>query len=422
MPFTSKQLEKFAKKHGVSLDTVSPPDFSERRKTLESLLAQQNVPFPVTKDHALSYLENSHLPFSLGTLSDKSISLGEYQNHQDYNSLSFEDHLSWACLIANQKETKERYACIEYLRGENAFPIKSSVIPDYHILNARLYQQTGWQLATVSTIIPSSLFFQCHRHKFFPVTTFMRPLGTDYLEEPDIGHDLAGHIATFTIPQVAEIMKNHGIAHERIFENMKKQLLKAKNEEEIDSIKLDAEELLVYAGRIYWFTVEFGLVMQNDRLTAFGAGILSSPSETPHSIESAEATRILIDPNLDRDLLRLATTDYSINEYQKTYFVLRDFESLTSITPERIIEIVTEAKSLPHLGWRDIIDSDQVITSGTDAMAPNDKYESLARGIPLDDTSKAVAERNIKWAASKSRPAGQAAKLFLASIPLTPDL
>tara|TARA_B110000196_G_scaffold120224_1_gene104270 strand:- start:593 stop:1855 length:1263 start_codon:yes stop_codon:yes gene_type:complete len=416
MPFTSKQLKRFAKKHGISLDTVSPPDFSERRKTLESLLAQQNIPFPVTREHALSYLESSHLPFSLGTLSDKSISLGKYQNHQDYNSLSFEDHLSWACLIANQKETKERYACIEYLRGEDAFPIKSSVIPDYHILNARLYQQTGWQLATVSTIIPSSLFFQCHRHKFFPVTTFMRPLGTDYLEEPDIGHDLAGHIATFTIPQVAEIMNNHGIAHERIFESMKKQLLKAKNEEEIDSIKLDAEELLVYAGRIYWFTVEFGLVMQNDRLTAFGAGILSSPSETPHSIESAEATRILIDPNSDRDLLRLATTDYSINEYQKTYFVLKDFESLTSLTPERIIDVVTEAKHLPHLGWRDILDSDHVISRGTDSMSPNEKYEKLANRIPLDEASTRVALRNIGMPEYNPQRLGPAAKLLLDSI------
>jgi hypothetical protein len=193
-------------------------------------------------------------------------------------------------------------------------------------------------------------------------------------------------------------------------------LLKAKNEEEIDSIKLDAEELLVYAGRIYWFTVEFGLVMQNDRLTAFGAGILSSPSETPHSIESAEATRILIDPNSDRDLLRLATTDYSINQYQKTYFVLKDFESLTSLTPERIIDVVTEAKHLPHLGWRDILDSDHVISRGTDSMSPNEKYEKLANGIPLDEASTRVALRNIGMPEYNPQRLGPAAKLLLDSI------
>jgi len=172
----------------------------------------------------------------------------------------------------------------------------------------------------------------------------------------------------------------------------------------------------LYAGRIYWYTVEFGLVMQNERLSAFGAGILSSPSETPYSIESAEATRILIDPRSDRDLLRLATTDYSINEYQKTYFVMKDFKSLSSLTPERIIDVVTEAKYLPHLGWRDILDSDHVISRGTDSMPPNEKYEMLANGIPLDEASTRVALRNIGMPEYNPQRLGPAAKLLLNSI------
>lgn len=420
MSFTSEQLEGFAKKHGVILNTVSPLDFKERKHLLENLVHQTDVPFPIAQDRATSYVERSLQPFGIGTLSKATIDLGAFQNHQDYNSLTFEDHLSWACLINDQKETKELYACTEYLGGEDTFPINGSVIPDYHMLNARLYQQTGWQLATVSTIIPSSLFFHCHRHKFFPVTTFMRPLGTDYLEEPDIGHDLAGHIATFTIPQVAEVMNNHGLAHERISSNMEKELLHVQDENQAAMLKQEAEELLLYAGRIYWYTVEFGLVMQNERLSAFGAGILSSPSETPYSIESTEATRILIDPSSDRDLLRLATTDYSINEYQKTYFVMKDFKSLSSLTPERIIDVVTEAKYLPHLGWRDILDSDHVISRGTDSMPPNEKYEMLANGIPLDEASTRVALRNIGMPEYNPQRLGPAAKLLLNSISPTP--
>ena len=419
MSFSNSELESFAVKHGVTLDTVAPPNSEERHKALKQLLQNNDVPFPISQENAGPYLDNSHKPFGIGTLSEENIDLGEYQNYQDYNSLTFEEHLSWACLIKDQKETKERYACKEYLQGEDSFPIKGTTIPDYHFLNARLYQQTGWQLATVSTIIPSSLFFHCHRHRFFPVTTMMRSLGTDYLEEPDIGHDLAGHIATFTIPQVAQVMNNHGVAHEWISEQMRKELISAKTQEESERVTSEAEQLLLYAGRIYWFTVEFGLVMQENEMVAFGAGILSSPGETPYSIESPKATRILIDPTSDRDLLRLAATDYLIDEYQKTYFVMKDFESLSSITPERILSVIEEAKHIPHLGWRDIVEGDNVINSGAEAMTPGEKFQKLSQGRPIDEASKRVALRNLELAESQPDEAfalSPSGKLLLESI------
>ena len=395
MSFPATELEKFAKKHDVSLQSVTPLTSDERMSALEALLTETDVPFPISQSKASAYLNASHRPFKVGTLSDKTIDLSEYSNHQDYEALTFEEHLSWACLIKDQRATKHQYACKEYLWGEDIFPINGTVIPDYHFLNARLYQQTGWQLATVTTIIPSSLFFRCHRYRFFPVTNFMRPLGTDYLEEPDIGHDVAGHIATFTIPQVAEVMNNHGVAHERILEAMKLRLKSAKTEKEKTEIVQESELLSLYAGRIYWFTVEFGLVMQDERLVAFGAGILSSPGETPYSVDSKEASRILIDPTSDRDLLRLATTDYLIDEYQKTYFVMKDFESLSSITPERILSIVEEAYHLPHLGWRDVLEDDVLINVGSEAMAPHKKYELVSRNEPIDEASRRVVLRNI---------------------------
>ena len=225
--------------------------------------------------------------------------MGKYANSQNYENYTFEEHLSWAVLVAEQQKTKHKFACREYLNGEALFEIGSSAIPDYYLLNARIFQQTGWQLATVNEIIPAELFFTCHSRCFFPVTTFMRPLGTDYLEEPDIGHDVAGHVATFTIPAVAQVMQHHGEARNLIYAERDEKIKSAGDDlAEIEAIKQEADDLLKYAGRIYWFTVEFGLVMQEGEVRDFGAGILSSPGETVYSVGSPEPNRILIDLSL----------------------------------------------------------------------------------------------------------------------------
>jgi len=168
--------------------------------------------------------------FGIGSLSGETVDLREFGNTQNYTAYTLEEHLSWACLIADQQHTKREFACEEYLEGEEVFEIGDSVIPDYYILNARIYQQTKWQLATVSMIIPAELFFTCHSLRFFPVTTFMRPLGVDYLEEPDIGHDVAGHVATFTIPAVADVMKHHGDARDMIYAERNEKIKAADSE------------------------------------------------------------------------------------------------------------------------------------------------------------------------------------------------
>jgi phenylalanine-4-hydroxylase len=327
------------------------------------------------------------------------VDISGYENQQIYESLTLQDHLSWACLVSDQQATKHQYACREYLLGEEMFEIGGNVIPDYYVLNARIYQQTGWQLATVSEIIPAEVFFHCHSRKFFPVTTFMRPLGTDYLQEPDVGHDVAGHVATFTIPQVAQVMENHGLANDLIRREADEKLVSAKSEVERLQINADAKELLLYAGRMYWFTVEFGLVLQQGQLRAFGAGILSSPGETRYSVESPRSNRILIDPADDRDLLRLATTDYLISEFQKTYFVMKDFESLTSLTPERILRIVRIATRLPHHTWREIAPGDDVMNVGLAVASPNEKYYRLIANQPLDECLRRTAIRNLRLCA-----------------------
>ncbi|MFY7969625.1 MAG: hypothetical protein ACOVNV_11060, partial [Pirellulaceae bacterium] len=217
--FELDRLQQIAQRHGVAWDQVQPRSLEERVRDLSDTLQRMDVPFPIDPSRGRLYLAAAKAgrPFEQGTLGEDLVDLGEYHNQQHYDRYTVEEHLSWAVLVAEQQKTKHQYACREYLDGEHTFAIGGSVIPDYYLLNARIYQQTGWQLATVSTIIPAELFFTCHSKRFFPVTTFMRPLEQDYLQEPDIGHDVAGHVSTFTIPVVAHVMQHHGVARNLIY-------------------------------------------------------------------------------------------------------------------------------------------------------------------------------------------------------------
>lgn len=398
MTVIDKSLVEIAQRHGVDVENVSPASKAERLEQLGSILNRTDVPFPVAEDRAKAYFElaEQRQPFGIGSLGPDTVDLSDYENFQTYENYSFEEHLSWACLIADQQTTKHQYACREYLEGEKIFEIGGSVIPDYYVLNARIYQQTGWQLATVNMIIPAELFFTCHAKRFFPVTTFMRPLEQDYLEEPDIGHDVAGHVATFTIPAVANVMKYHGEARNLIYAERDEKLAQASTDDDRARIKAEAEELLTYAGRIYWFTVEFGLVMQDGQVRDFGAGILSSPGETVYSVDDDESNRVLIDPECDNDLLRLATTDYLISEFQKTYFVMSSFKQLESLTPERILWASKMALKLPHSTWREILPGDRVINVGSVIYSPNEKYIRLMGGQEMDECLTRTAIRNLR--------------------------
>ncbi|MCP4079922.1 MAG: hypothetical protein P8I27_06305 [Pirellulaceae bacterium] len=406
-----------------ALQSAQPSSRSSRLKMLKEILGNQRTPYPIDADTARRYYAQaeSGKGFGIGSLSGETVDLAEYVNVQDYESLSPDDHLSWARLIEEQQSTKHRFACEEYLAGEKLFEIGGNAIPDYYLLNARIYQQTGWQLATVSKIIPAEVFFHCHSHKFFPVTTFMRPLGTDYLEEPDIGHDIAGHVATFTIPQVAQVMNNHGLANDLIHHEKEAKLKLAKSACERDAILKEATELLLYAGRLYWFTVEFGLVLQNNKLKAFGAGILSSPGESKFSVDSLESNRILIDLRDDRDLLRLATTDYLISEYQKTYFVLRDFDALDSLTPERILSTVHAAKNLPHHTWRELVPGDTVLNVGATMMSSLEKYYRLLADQDSDPCIRRTAIRNLRMYANGIATNRSRDVAFLKELPTVPS-
>ena len=395
--------DAIAKRHNVNLSDVEPASKEIRIERLKEVLARTDVPFPIDAELAKNYLAayEANEPFTIGNLGPNTVDLHKFANKQVYEDYTFEEHLSWACLVSEQQQTKHKFACREYLSGEAMFEIGGAVIPDYYMLNARIYQQTQWQLATVNMIIPAELFFTCHSLKFFPVTTFMRPLGEDYLEEPDIGHDVAGHVATFTIPSVAQVMVNHGLARDMIYEERAERIENAGSDEvAVEAAKAWADELLTYAGRIYWFTVEFGLVLQDGKVRDFGAGILSSPGETIYSIDDPESNRVLIDPSCDQDLLRLATTDYLISEFQKTYFVMKNFDLLNSLTPERIFATAKKAMELPHYTWREVVPGDDTINVGSIVTSPNEKYFRLMTDQPIDVCLTRAAIRNLRMYAN----------------------
>lgn len=398
---SSTDFPRIAARHNVDLNQVKPLHLDERLAVLKATLQRVDVPYPIDAVRGEQYYAQAAAgnPFAVGTLSATRVDLGQYFNQQFYDQYSMEDHLSWACLIAEQQRTKHRYACREYLEGERIFAIGGTVVPDFYLLNARIYQQTGWQLATVNTIIPAELFFTCHSNRFFPVTTFMRPLEQDYLEEPDIGHDVAGHVSTFTIPVVAKLMQAHGLARDLIYAERDQRMQGVNNPEELAKIQAKADELLFYAQRIYWFTVEFGLVMESSSVRAFGAGILSSPGETAYSIDSVKPNRILIDPSNDQDLIRIVTTDYLISEFQKTYFVMKSFDTLASLTPERIVWAARQADRLPHFTWREIAPGDTILNVGTEVTGPNEKYYRWLAKAPMDESLSRSAQRNLKMAA-----------------------
>ncbi|MCH2183236.1 MAG: hypothetical protein MK108_14650, partial [Mariniblastus sp.] len=173
MSTVDKDLAKIAARHGVDLAEVQPGARSTRLEALQEVVARTDVPHPIAPDNQARYLADCQAgkPFGIGSLSDETVDLGQYADFQEYEKYSLPEHVSWACLVADQQRTKHEFACREYLSGESIFEIDRSVIPDYYLLNARIYQQTGWQLATVNMIIPAELFFTCHSRRFFPVTT-----------------------------------------------------------------------------------------------------------------------------------------------------------------------------------------------------------------------------------------------------------
>jgi phenylalanine-4-hydroxylase len=225
----------------------------------------------------------------------------DYTVEQQWSGYSEEDHAIWALLYRRQSELLPRYAAPQVVAGLATLRASPERIPDFAQTNVLLQAATGWQIVAVPGLIPEQHFFAHLAHRRFPVTVWIRRRDElDYLAEPDVFHDFFGHVALLADPVFARFMQAYGAA----------------------GTKALREDGLKMLARLYWYTVEFGLITTEQGTRAYGAGILSSKTETIYSIDSDVPNRIAF------DLTRVMRTDYLIDDFQQTYFVLENFEQL----------------------------------------------------------------------------------------------
>jgi phenylalanine-4-hydroxylase len=231
---------------------------------------------------------------------------------------STEENQIWSELYSRQIPLVKERACDEYIEGLRLLNLSENCIPQLPDINRVLLERTGWQTAEVPALIPFGEFFRLLANKQFPVATFIRSREEfDYLQEPDIFHEVFGHCPLLTNPAFAHFTHTYG-----------KLGLAASKEDRI------------YLARLYWFTVEFGLVKAKNELKIYGGGILSSPGETIYSLDSDVPVR---KPLTAIDALR---TPYRIDIMQPLYYILPEFDHLFELAEMDIMALVEKAKSL----------------------------------------------------------------------------
>ncbi len=243
----------------------------------------------------------------------------DYTCPQDYAAYTATDHNTYRCLYARQSALLPGLACQAFI---DALPNlgASDVIPRFEDINERLFKKTGWQLVGVPGLIPEVPFFTLLANRKFPVTDWIRtPQEFDYIVEPDVFHDLFGHVPLLFEPSYADHIQAYGQG-----------ALKAHALEHGPEQLTGAVEML---SRLYWYTIEFGLMREtrdSNAVRAYGAGILSSPGELAYSVKSSEPQRVPLRDNAD--LLRCMSSTYKIDTYQHQYFVIDSFDALLKLT------------------------------------------------------------------------------------------
>jgi len=225
---------------------------------------------------------------------------------QNVDLYSDEDQAVWQLLLERQTALARDHACEEFLRGLETLGIGDG-IPDFDAVNARLKPLTGWRIVGVPGLIPDAVFYDHLAHRRFPVTVWIRNrTELDYLVEPDLFHDFFGHVPLLSDPVFADYMQAYG------------------------QRGVEAGAKIDLLARLYWYTVEFGLIRTPKGLKAYGAGILSSAAEVKHAIEDKNVER------LPFEAMTVMRRPYEIDKLQNTYFVLDDFRQLFEAAQTRI--------------------------------------------------------------------------------------
>jgi phenylalanine-4-hydroxylase len=252
---------------------------------------------------------------------DYNLAASDFSVEQDWNAYGDEEHALFRRLYERQARLVPRYACPEWISAIAGLDAGRE-IPRFDVISKKLKSKTGWEIVAVPGLIPDEAFFTHLAHRRFPVTVWLRkPEEFDYIVEPDVFHDFFGHVPLLFDPVYADHLHEYG-----------KGGLKA--------MRLDAVKMLA---RLYWYTIEFGLVKTPAGVRAYGAGLISSGGELAYCVDDAKPKR------LPFDLERALRTDYQIDRYQTTYFVIDSFAQLMRDTAPDFTPVYDQLRKLPAL-------------------------------------------------------------------------
>lgn len=260
---------------------------------------------------------------------------------QGWQNYTNEQHDIWRVLFERQTKILSGHACKDYLDGLKALGIDAGGVPDFEKMNRRLRQLTGWEVVAVPGLVPGKPFFQMLANRQFPAGTFIRTREQlDYLEEPDIFHDVFGHVPLLTNPAYADYMAAYG----RI------------------GLEAIANKGVKFLSRLNWYTIEFGLIRRPEGIQIYGAGIVSSFGEARYVIGDPSAH------HLGFDLERVMRTGYYIDDLQASYFVIDGFEDLFDrIQGRDFVALYDRMRGEPPLSPFVIEPDDTVLRRGTGA-------------------------------------------------------
>ncbi|WP_414473696.1 phenylalanine 4-monooxygenase [Microvirga sp. M2] len=261
----------------------------------------------------------------------------DYIRDQGFEAYTETDHATWRTLAKRQRELLKGRIAGQFLEGLDRLGIGEEGIPDFRVMNERLKAATGWEVKAVPGLIPDLAFFRMLASRQFPAGFWIRkPEQLDYIEEPDIFHDVFGHVPLIMQPIYADYLESYGRA----------------------GLVAAEHGALKHLARLYWYTVEFGLAQTPQGMRIVGAGIASSPGETIFALESASPNRVAF------DLGRVMRTLYRIDDYQETYFVLDGVEAWPSLDADRLIPLWRELAEQPEIEPGQILPEDRVLTRG----------------------------------------------------------
>lgn len=262
---------------------------------------------------------------------------------QQWDSYTPEDHATWNQLFDRQAAMLPGRAVPEFLAGLDILKLTHPGIPHFEELSERLMKATGWQVVAVPGLVPDRVFFEHLANRRFVAGRFIRkPDQIDYLQEPDVFHDVFGHVPLLTHPVFADYMQAYGQG----------------------GLAADAVGAMDHLARLYWYTVEFGLIRQEQGLRLYGAGIVSSYAESLFALDDPSPNRIGF------DLKRVMRTRYRIDDFQQSYFVIDSFEDLLRQTAQAdFAPLYADLEEESDLEPDEVVPTDILVDRGTQNYA-----------------------------------------------------